>query len=75
MPVMVPEPLILIVPVLVKLARTVVVAPVPELLIIPALARVVTEHVPLRASVLPEAFVNEPAPDKAVVTERAPLLV
>lgn len=78
MPVIAPEPLMFIVPVLVKPANNVVVVPEPERLIVPELVippDVVTmEHVPPRFNTL--EFVNDPvAPANAVFIVSVPLLV
>ena len=79
-PVIVPEAVILIVPVLVKLASAVVIVPVAPLrLTIPALARVVIEQdglaVPLILTVPVAAFVKLPVPLNRVPTVNVPLFV
>ena len=78
-PVIVPEPVILIVPVFVKLAKAVVVVPVAERLIVPAFVSVVMaqepDPVPLKFNVPDEPFVNVPVPASAVPTVSVPLLV
>ena len=78
-PASVPEPVIFIVPVFVKLATAVVVVPAAERLIIPALVRVVIAHepapAPLKLSVPVPLLVNPPVPDSAVAAVIVPLLV
>jgi hypothetical protein len=78
-PVIVPEPLILIVPVFVKFANAVVVVPTADLFIIPAFSRVVIAHepapAPLKYNVPLELFVNLPVPAKTDETVKFPLLV
>ena len=64
MPAIVPVPPRLIVPVLVKLARAVVMLPEPVTKIIPALVRVAIEQAPLMLSVLFAKLVNPPVPDR-----------
>ena len=75
MPVIAPEPLILIVPVLVKLARAVLIAPAPVMVAVPELVRVVIEEVPPIFSVPVAPFVNVPAPASAVPTVNVPLFI
>lgn len=79
-PVIVPEAVILIVPVFVKLASAVVIVPVvPLRFTIPALARVVIEQeglaVPLILTIPVEVFVKLPVPLNRVPTVNVPLLV
>jgi hypothetical protein len=75
-PAIVPDPPRLSVPVLVKLARAVVIAPVPVMAVVPELVRVAIEQVPPIFSVLEAAFVKPPpVPAKAVPTVKVPLLV
>lgn len=63
------------VPVLVKLARIVVVVPDPERLMVPAFPKVVIGQAPERLS-MPEApLVTPPLPAKVVVADIVPLLV
>ena len=71
-PAIVPEPPKLIVPVLVKFAKTVDIAPDPEIAIVPAFDRVVIDTAPEVFRV--PLFVNEPPPDN-VPTESVPELV
>ena len=75
MPAIVPDPLRFIVPVFVKFASAVLIAPEPETVTVPALASVVTELVPLMLSVPEDPFVNDPAPLRAVPTVSVPLFV
>lgn len=72
-PAIVPDPFKFIVPVLVKLASTVVIAPEPLITVVPELVSVVIEQVPLMLRVL--EFVNVPNPEMAVVALTVPLLV
>ena len=75
MPVIAPVPLRLRFPVLVKLARAVLIAPAPLMDVVPALANVVIDEVPPIFRVLIASFVNVPVPDKAVLTVNVPLFV
>lgn len=72
-PVMALVPFRFTVPVLVKLASAVLMAPEPVIAVVPELASVETEQVPPRFKVL--VFVKEPAPESAVLTVSVPLLV
>ena len=74
-PAIVPEPPKLIVPVFVKLARTVLIAPDPVIPIVPAFVSVVILDVPPTFKVPVALFVNPPAPESAVLTVKVPLLV
>ena len=77
-PEIVPVPPALKVPVLVRLARAVVIVPDPVLEIVPTFANVVMLQVPTVPPIfkVPVAlFVNVPAPESAVPTVRVPLLV
>jgi hypothetical protein len=76
-PEMVPDPLILIVPVLVKLLSIVVMVPVPDLLMVPLFASVVIEQPPARVKfrIPEEPLVSVPAPVRRVPTVNAALLV
>jgi len=72
-PAMVPVPLRLIVPKLVRFARTVLMAPAPVMVAVPVFVNVVMELVPPRLSV--PALVSPPVPESAVATVKVPLLV
>ena len=72
-PAIVPEPPRLIVPVFVKLARSVEIAPDPVTPIIPAFERAVTEQVPPMFSVFAALLVNVLEPASAVETVKVPL--
>lgn len=74
-PVIVPEPVMLTVPVLVKLPAPVVVVPVPERSTVPALARVAIEQLPLKFNVAAAAFVSPPVPAKVPLGVIVPVLV
>ena len=72
-PAIVPEPPRLIVPVLVRFAKTVVIFPDPVTAKVPELERVVIEQEPPRFKVF--ALDKAPAPESAVLTVVVPLLV
>ena len=71
----VPDPLRLIVPVLVKFPSGIVMGPGPVLVIVPVLTRVEIETVPPTLSVLAAPLLNVPVPERVVPTVRIPLLV
>ena len=72
-PAIVPVPLRLMVPVLVRFARAVLIAPEPVMVAVPVFVNVVMELVPPRLSVL--VLVSPPVPESAVATVKVPLLV
>ena len=74
-PAIVPDPLRLTVPVLVKFASAVLIAPEPDTLVVPELVNVVIEQVPPIFKVPVAAFVNPPVPARAVPTVNVLLLV
>ena len=71
----VPDPLILTVPVLVKLANAVVLVAVPLIANVPPLVLVVTEHDPPVILTAPEVFDKVPVPVKDVDELIVPVLV
>jgi len=73
MPAILPEPPRFKVPLLVKLASTVLMTPVPVMVVVPELANVVNELVPPIVSV--PVFVKVPEPDNAVPTVSVPAFV
>lgn len=75
MPAIVPDPFRLIVPVFVKFASTVEIAPAPVTPIVPALVTVAIEHAPPMFTVFVAAFVRVPVPANAVLAVNVPLFV
>jgi hypothetical protein len=75
MPAIVPDPFRLSVPVFVKLARAVEIAPAPVMVTVPELDKAVIELVPPMLSPPVALLVRVPAPESAVPTVNVPLFV